>query len=122
MISPSQIASMERTQARSMGDVCTIDRITVAGADSTETSNATTGVACGWSFEGGSRTDEGTKENVSWDAVCRLPRSTAAINMLAKVTPTAIKGKTVSGWVFKLAAMPEIGPTATTLYLKRVTN
>jgi hypothetical protein len=122
-LSPAEIAGMEATQGASMQDVVTITRMTksVVNYEEVLTPTATEDVACGFGFEGGRIRDEDTHQLLTWEAECRLPRDTPAMDIKTTITPTAIKGKAISGFVFKLASLPIIGPTATILRLVRTT-
>lgn len=123
-LSSAEIAGFEATQEASMQDVCTIKRnalSTDSYGDPTETPTTTTDVACGVVLKGGSKTDEVTKQQMTWDALLRLPRSIATIGLNDEIVITAVKGRSVSH-SFRLASPPAQGNTAKLIYLKRTVN
>lgn len=123
-LSSAEISGFESTQAGSMQDTCTIRRRTMSTdsyGDPSYTPTDTAGVACGIVLKGGSRTDKVTRQEITWDAVLRLPRSTPAIDVEDLIIVTAIKGRAVSQ-TFRLASPAAQGNTAMLVYLKQVDN
>lgn len=121
MFSPP-FPALRLAQQRAMLDRCTITPRTASTntvSDETLTPGTPiTNVACGVSFEAGSRVEGENYITIFWDATLRLPWDTA-VGLRDLITITNFRGQAWSE-NFELVKPPERGGTAQNILLRRV--